>query len=280
MSENWRMRRTVLLLAAIAVGATYACGALVGVVDPSTMPVMAVVGAPLVLLFPGFALVTALFPARRLPTTETWLYSVGLSIATVAFTGLVLNVSPAGLAPRTWTIAVGLVTVVLAATSLVQRLRLGDEEIRTDAHNSVGDEAGAARPRPRPTLSLGQALLFALGGAIATVAVSVAVMGAINQPPTSDTTSLWALPGEPGAGATMGVTNGSGLTANLRVVLVDARGMIREWPVELAPNETWQTQVTPSIIADAHGDVIVTLSLAADPGSVIRRVVLRSSSDR
>lgn len=270
------MRRTVLLLAVIAVGATYACGALVGVVDPSTMPVMAVVGAPLVLLFPGFALVTALFPARRLPTTETWLYSVGLSIATVAFTGLVLNVSPAGLAPRTWTIAVGLVTVVLAATSLVQRLRLGGEETRADAHNSVGDETGAARSRPRPFLSLGQALLFALAGLIAAAAISVAVIGAANQRPTSDLTSLWALPGGSGGGATMGVTNGSGQSAHLRVVLADAGGTIREWPIELAPNETWLTQIEPSTIAGAQGDVIATLSLAADPGSVIRRVVLRA----
>jgi hypothetical protein len=127
-------------------------------------------------------------------------------------------------------------------------------------------------------LSYGQALLFALAGAIAVAAISVAVIGAANQGPTSNLTSLWALPGGPGGGATIGVTNGSGLTANLRVVLVDARDIIQEWPVELAPNETWQTQIAPSIIAGAQGDVIATLSPAADPGSVIRRVVLRASS--
>jgi uncharacterized membrane protein len=272
------MRRTALLLVVLAVGATYAAGALVGVVDPSTMPVMVVAGAPLVLLFPGYALVTALFRTQPLPTAETWLYSVGLSITIVAFTGLALNVSPAGLTPRTWTVAVGLVTVVLAAISLARRLRRGAEETGTGARNSTGVDAGTARFRPRPFLSLGQSLLFALAGAIAVVAISVAVMGAVNQRPTSDLTSLWALPTGSGGGATMGVTNGSGQSAHLRVVLADARGTIREWPVELGPNETWQTEIEASIIAGAQGNVIATLSLAADPGSVIRRVVLRASS--
>ena len=276
VSENWRMRRTVLLLVVLAVGTTYACGGLVGVLDPSTIPVLVVVGAPLVLLFPGYALVATLFSARPLPTTETWLYSVGLSIAAVTFTGLVLNVSPAGLTPRSWTVAVGLVTVVLAATGLLQRLRGSGDDAAVNVPNSVGDETSSARPRP--WLSLGQALLFALAGAIAAIAISVAVIGAINQGPTSDLTSLWAQPDRLDGGATIGVINGSIRSARLRVVLADAHGTIAEWPVELAPDKTWQTQIAPSVIASAQGDVIVTLTPVADPGSVIRRVVLRAIS--
>ena len=61
------------------------------VFSPSSIPRI-ILGLPFVLFLPGYALISSLFPARsRLSAVERIAYSLALSIAIVALTGLLLN---------------------------------------------------------------------------------------------------------------------------------------------------------------------------------------------
>lgn len=73
-----------------------------------------VFGSALVLFLPGYALIEALYPKRELDELTRFALSIGLSLAIVPLTGLVLNYTPFGirLLPVTFSIA-GLTAVLL-----------------------------------------------------------------------------------------------------------------------------------------------------------------------
>jgi uncharacterized membrane protein len=54
-------------------------------------------GMILVIFLPGFSLTMALFPRKQIDTIERLALSIGLSLAMVAITGLVLNYTPWGI---------------------------------------------------------------------------------------------------------------------------------------------------------------------------------------
>jgi uncharacterized membrane protein len=94
---------------------------------PSNIPRI-ILGLPFILFFPGYSLVSALFPARtRLSTLERVGYSLALSISIVALTGLLLN--------YVWSITLypmlGLLTfliLALCATAWYRRRELSEDE--------------------------------------------------------------------------------------------------------------------------------------------------------
>src|SRR4249919_523027 len=79
----------------------------------------ALVGLPLVLFVPGYALTAAAFPAGRLGTIERLLFSVGASLALAALAGLLLQWTALGLRPAAWVIALGNLTLVASLIALV-----------------------------------------------------------------------------------------------------------------------------------------------------------------
>ncbi len=88
-----------------------------------------IVGLPLVLFFPGYTLLAALFPRRNaLDSIERVALSFGLSIAVVPLIGLILNYTPLGI--RLYPILISL-TIFIVVTSLIawhQRRRLPQVE--------------------------------------------------------------------------------------------------------------------------------------------------------
>ncbi|MFP3909626.1 MAG: DUF1616 domain-containing protein [Archaeoglobaceae archaeon] len=83
-------------------------------------PVRAVLGLPLVLFVPGYALISALFPRNDdLDGIERVALSIGLSICVVVFVGLALNFTPWGirLGPILLSLS-GFTLLMVAATSL------------------------------------------------------------------------------------------------------------------------------------------------------------------
>ena len=76
-----------------------------------------ILGLPLVLFFPGYTLVAALFPRRNaLGGIERMTLSFGLSIAVVPLIGLILNYTPWGI--RLYPILISL-TIFIVVTSIV-----------------------------------------------------------------------------------------------------------------------------------------------------------------
>lgn len=81
-----------------------------------------VLGLPFVLFFPGFTLISALFPKREwMNNIERVILSFGISIATVTFIGLILNFTPWGLRIEVVLYSVASFTII---TSIIAWVRL------------------------------------------------------------------------------------------------------------------------------------------------------------
>ena len=88
---------------------------------PDTMPysiVRIVAGGSFVLFIPGYALVQLLFPSREMDTIERIALSIGLSLAVVPLTGLLLNYSPWGIRLDPIVVSLSALSIVLALASV------------------------------------------------------------------------------------------------------------------------------------------------------------------
>ena len=81
-----------------------------------------VLGLPFVLFFPGFTLISALFPKREwMNNIERVVLSFGISIATVTLIGLILNFTPWGLRIEAVLYSLASFTII---TSVIAWIRL------------------------------------------------------------------------------------------------------------------------------------------------------------
>src|SRR5450759_159866 len=80
------------------------------------------VGLLFLFFVPGYVLVAALFPGKGdVSSFERAVLSVGLSIATVALIGFVLNYAPGGINFQSYQVSVCVLTVALTAIAIVRR---------------------------------------------------------------------------------------------------------------------------------------------------------------
>ncbi len=106
---------------------------------PGGAPVLrAVLGVYLVLVGPGLAFTTALLPVKQLGTAEHVLAALAASIALAVIGGLILDATPWGLQPISWSVILGGVTVAASFAALL-RLR------RAAGHGSGREMQAPAR---------------------------------------------------------------------------------------------------------------------------------------
>lgn len=120
---------TLDLLSVLALGVAAAAGILV--FDLTWTPIRLALSLPLVLLLPGYAFVSALFPERAddgFSLLERLVLSVGLSLAVVSIAAYVANFTPYGIRLAPVAIAVVGWTVVFAVIGLVRRARHPPQE--------------------------------------------------------------------------------------------------------------------------------------------------------
>lgn len=87
-----------------------------------------VLGSLFVLLIPGYVTVEALFPKRRdLDGIERFALSVGLSLALVPLTGLLLNYTPWGVRLDPIVVSLTILTIGLTLVALGRRFRMSVE---------------------------------------------------------------------------------------------------------------------------------------------------------
>ncbi len=86
-------------------------------------PVQWIAGTILVLLLPGYAWVTVVFPTRTLSPIYLAILYVGVSLSFAVVCGLLLNLIPWGLTPTTWKLALGVVAYVGAVLVTLRQLR-------------------------------------------------------------------------------------------------------------------------------------------------------------
>jgi len=88
-------------------------------------PLRTVLGIPFVLFFPGYALVSSLFPGKMdLDGVERLALSIGLSLAVVPLIGLALNYTPWGIRLQPTMASLFLFTLVMSLLSAYRRGRL------------------------------------------------------------------------------------------------------------------------------------------------------------
>lgn len=227
---------------------------------PVPAAVRAVCGLPLVLLCPGYTLVTALFPGRLPAWPERVLLSLGLSLAVAILGAVALNGSPWGLQTGVW--AWLFFGVTLAASPIGARRRADPEP------------ALAGRPQPRPRKE--HWALLGLAGLVTVAAVTLArmpgpVTGVLGY------TVLWITPDvTPNAsGVFLGMSSVELTPTHYRLtVTLDGRPIL-DWPaITLAPGEKWARAV--ELPQGQPGEIVEAVLFRLDtPGLVYRRVTLR-----
>jgi len=107
--------------AIIAVAA--ATTALVFAVPENAIPIVYaryVLGAIFVLFLPGYSLIKALFPEKELDNIERVALSIGMSLALVPITGLILNYTPWGIRTTPVTLSLLALTTIFATAAITR----------------------------------------------------------------------------------------------------------------------------------------------------------------
>ena len=208
-----------------------------------------VVTIPLVCVFPGYALLTALFPHPELDRPTRLLLSVSLSITLSVLIGLVLNRLPLGLRASSWAIALWFVTIAGCMIALMRRMfaKPLDQQAQRAGLGVVTVWQGL-RLNSRQLALIGVAVLIS-GGALA-----LAQYQAQRQPP-ANTMQLWVLPDTQGKVGSLRVGIASvGSASGAFKLLVTRDGVtLHQWALDLSPGEQWEQTifVAPGLISQA-----------------------------
>ena len=254
--------RSVDIFAVVAITLV---AAVLALLVPADIVLIRILTLPLVLVLPGYALTSALFPRRALGVPERLVFSLGLSLSIVILGGLALNWTPFGLRASSWAVLLSGITLGASAVALVRRR---GQSMSAPGWLRVGNVGLTFRWR----------LLLGLAGIMVCGAVAVSIIGAERQP-YAGFTQLWILPAG-GANAEnavrLGVSNMESTAMEYRLAVnVDGK-VVKEWPsIDLEPHEKWEaTLVLPSTGPVGVARVEADLYRANAPTTIYRHVVL------
>lgn len=217
-------------------------------------------GVPLVLFLPGYALVSALFPTQVIPAVERLLLALGASIALAIVVGLALALMGVLLTPSSWTVALALLTMIGVVVAWARRLRHG---------------------------VTGPGFAFVTMPRLSALMVVVAVLGAINilvgsnlvaQDQASPAPAqLWMvpIPGQPDE-AQLGMRAGADGGSYL-IRLSSSGTTLQEFNIDVAPGQEWVTNVVFAVAVRA--DPIVARLYFDGSDTEMRFVVLEPATN-
>ncbi|MCW3134407.1 MAG: DUF1616 domain-containing protein [Methanophagales archaeon] len=108
---------------------TFLCILFVVIPPLNDTPVRIILGLPLVLFLPGYALIATLFPRKDdLDGIERIALSFGLSIAITPLLGLALNYTPFGIRLSPVLIVLSVFTIALAIGAYIRRAMIPEED--------------------------------------------------------------------------------------------------------------------------------------------------------
>jgi uncharacterized membrane protein len=256
---------------------TLAVAAVLMVVALSLLPdsnvvARTVVALPLVLVLPGYAIVSAAFAERTLGTLERSTLTVGVSLLLTVTSGVVLDWTPWGLRAGSWIVLLGGITLVACFVRLARPRRaptLNGEGATVGARESPASARAPSlwRVRDLTLLTLATAITLAAGWA--------AMLGA--QVQREGFSQLWMLPIDDGASVRVGMRSEELTAADFTIRLVaDDTAVLRSDRIRLEPGDQWETIV--ALPAPTPTNQIEALVYRADdPGQPYRRVLLRTA---
>lgn len=204
---------------------------------------------PLALVFPGYALLTGLFPHPELDRPTRLLLSVSLSITLIVLIGLILNRLPLGLRASSWAIALWFATIAGCLIALMRRMfaRPLDEQMQIAGLGVVTVWEGLR-------LNIGQLALIAVAVLISGAALALAQYQAQRQPP-ANTIQLWLLPDAQGKVGSLrvGIASIGSASGSFKLLVTRDGVTLHQWALEIAPGEQWEQHisVTPGLIPQA-----------------------------
>jgi uncharacterized membrane protein len=215
-------------------------------------------GVPLVLFVPGYALAALFVPNRVGRVPEQVLMSAGLSLATVAVLGVLLNALGAGLSRETWGVALGVITIVAA--------------IGAGMRKPVSGSARVSRVWKPDRVGLYRAGLLTLAGLVVIVGMAVATGAAFSRTETN-VTQLWIRTTGRAMEIEVGVANWQPGTTTYRLQIVDGSRLIKDWPsVPLHSEETWSS--TAMVGDDGRARSVTALLYREGEDVPMRRVLV------
>jgi hypothetical protein len=93
-----------------------------------------VLGAIFVLFLPGYTFIKALFPEKELDNIERAALSMGMSLALVPITGLILNYTPWGIRTTPVTLSLLALTIIFATAAIIREHQTKTKQTQ-DANN-------------------------------------------------------------------------------------------------------------------------------------------------
>jgi hypothetical protein len=223
MNHRWSKLTIVAMATFAAVGTVVVLSGETGMTT--------LVGIPLVLILPGYALTMALFGSHLFSRIERLVTSIGLSIAIVALTAFLLNQVPDGMSTTTWAVSLGLVTL---GSCMVAALRQPE-----------GSEKNKITPPNGYRLSFRSGLWFGSTTLVTVTAIVTAYLAA-NSQLYPDFTQLWIVPSHNTTSPhiELGLHSGEAAPTHYHLELRIGSRLIENWLfISLRPGETWRTIV-------------------------------------
>jgi uncharacterized membrane protein len=245
-----RGHRDLVLVA----GGAVLCAAVAVFVPPE--PIRLLAAAPLCLIFPGYALVSATFSARSLSGGRFAALVPGLSLMVLVLSALVLNYGPGGIREITWVVILLLVTLGACGWAAVRRV--------------PGEVPYAIRSRPRGTT--GDALFLA-GAAVAMIAALVISATVYPAGDVLGFTRLSMLTKPNSSAVDIGVeSNEQRRHSYLLRLTLTGRPLLKKH-LTLGPGDETRLRVRlPSDLGQPSGRLAASLYRASAPGRLYRRV--------
>lgn len=212
---------------------------------------------PLLLFLPGYGITAILFSGRGLDIPARLLLSVALSLATTAFSGLILHLTPQGISLQN-----PLIILLIGGPGIVGLYSLVNDVLRVDEATTFARIGFNSR----------QVLLLLLAAVIATAALAVARTSTSPNNLTAYT-MLWIQPGSSPDRLKLGVRSEEFRTTRYQLRF-EVNEVVREGPTfELMPGQT-QEYVLRLDDKTLTGQPVVVLLYRLDrPDEAYRRVV-------
>ena len=271
--RNGRTVRALSLALCCLVAVLAPLAVLIEGIDPMARLLL---GLPLVVLVPGYAIIAATCPGPSVSGAERLALSLGVSLAVTVLGSLFLNLTPWGLQPVSWATLLSLLTLTASAIAIVGRRWLSLDP-RTRARHAPAT-AG---------LGVGSAIMLAVAACIVVATIGLARASAATRT-DEGFTQVWMLP-TPEVDASsvrLGVKSHEEQDTQYVLRLEVDGAVLATWPsIALAPGESWEaTAAIPDdagapVVAEARlyrvGDQAIGDTELDDPAGAYRRVVLR-----
>ncbi len=254
------MRRQSIDLFAVMVIA--GLSAVLAMVMPADSIVRLICALPLVFFLPGYAITAALLPLRSFGNAERLLFSLGLSVAATALSGLILNLTPWGLQTSTWAITLAVIVLLASAISWLRS--------KPDATITAVKIERYFKLRFRDGLLVGLAVLV-MGTAFGLTRLPVAPHDVVGY------TQLWMIPANPGNSNDfrLGLNSAEFTETRYRLRVSIGDQEVQVWPeLSLKPGETWETEIRLQSDQFGSGPIVADLYKLDDPETLYRHVKL------